>query len=584
MNAFLPISVNPQAVPNAIGRGEAATEPLAQVSKDQSSTSGQTFSPVFAQVLREQDESPTLLNNLQAVASPDSQDAATLQPGSAQKDLRNLEIVGSSNTIENVLPESNAYGIQVHTPSNVAAMPATDSDPLADSARLLSTKVVDRHVGATTESIPDHTQKILFEQAPLPVAIPTVALAPLQGTQGSTDGFLAGPAFQATSGGPTHGKVRPALDIDGNYSGNLQASVPKVFETGPVSQQIPAQKVPEVGVALQHVPLPKIAEVGVAPQQVPQGPEGKLDSSVLKQEDGQGAPRIAPSAKEIPSGLQQVSRFIQEDESLKLPILPRPTNSPNGSQNLRPNNVLPVTAVQPEAPAGFSQALSTGPLAIKPTPGILSVVQDVSNPVIGHRTTVPVDLLGESGLLGKGDRAQAMVETSVKSAGLDVSGGQGLGSGMNHFQNPQSGFQQLSTPFGQGVGLRGLEGRGPEFPAPALQRLQMDVQLSESQRVSIDVGVQNRQVYAGLVTDHSVLRNLANQFVPQLENQLADIDMELKEFSAQVREERDQKDDTLFNDSRYQKTQKSERGSQAELSSPSNFQNGHQEHGLHLVA
>ena len=231
MNAFLPISVNPQAVPNAIGRGEAATESLAQVSKDQSSTSGQTFSPVFAQVLREQDESPTLLNNLQAVASPDSQDAAPLQPGSAQKDLRNLEIVGSSNTIENALPESNAYGIQVHTPSSVAALPATDSDPLADSARLLSTKVVDRHVGATTESIPDHTQKILFEQAPLPVAIPTVALAPLQGTQGSTHGFLAGPAFQATSGGPTHGKVRPALDIDGNYSGNLQASVPKVFET-----------------------------------------------------------------------------------------------------------------------------------------------------------------------------------------------------------------------------------------------------------------------------------------------------------------------------------------------------------------
>jgi hypothetical protein len=569
MNAFLPISVNPQAVPNAIGRGEAATEPLAQVSKDQSSTSGQTFSPVFAQVLREQDESPTLLNNLQAVASPDSQDAAPLQPGSAQKDLRNLEIVGSSNTIENALPESNAYGIQVHTPSNVAALPATDSDPLADSARLLSTKVVDRHVGATTESIPDHTQKILFEQAPLPVAIPTVALAPLQGTQGSTHGFLAGPAFQATSGGAIHGKVRPALDIDGNYSGNLQASVPKVFETGPVSQQVPAQKVPEVGGALQHVP---------------QGPEGKLDSSVLKQEDVQGTSRIAPSAKEIPSGLPQVNRFIQEDESLKLPVLPRPTNSPIGSQNLRPNNVLPVTAVQPEAPAGFSQALSTGPLAIKPTPGILSVVQDVSNPVIGHRTAVPVDLLGESGLLGKGDRAQAMVEASVKSAGLDVSGGQGLGSGMNHFQNPQSGFQQPSTPFGQGVGLRGLEERGPEFPAPALQRLQMDVQLSESQRVSIDVGVQNRQVYAGLVTDHSVLRNLANQFVPQLENQLADIDMELKEFSAQVREERDQKDDTLFNDSRYQKTQKSERGSQAELSSPSNFQNGHQEHGLHLVA
>ncbi len=569
MNVFLPISVNPQAVPNAIGRGEAATEPLAQVSKDQSSTSGQTFSPVFAQVLREQDESPTLLNNLQAVASPDSQDAVPLQPGLAQKDLRNLEILGSSNTIENVLPESYAYGIPVHTPLNVAAQSATNSVILTDSSTLSSRKVIDPQIGGTNESIPDHTQKISYEQASLRVALPTVALAPLEGTQASTAGFPQGPAFQPTSGEPIPGSTRPALDIEGNYSGNPQASVIKVLETGPVSQQ---------------VPLPKIAEGSGLSQYVPQGPEGKLDSSVLKQEDVQGTSRISPSAKEIPSGLPQVNRFIQEDESLKLPVLPRPSNSPIGFQNLRPNNVLPVTAVQPEAPAGFSQALSTGPLAIKPTPGILSVVQDVSNPVIGHRTTVPVDLLGESGLHSKGDRAQALVETSVKSAGLDVSGGQGLGSGMNHFQNPQSGFQQPSTPLGQGVGLRGLEERGPEFPAPALQRLQMDVQLSESQRVSIDVGVQNRLVSAGLVMDHSVLRNLAAQFVPQLENQLNQVDLELKEFSAEVREEREQGAGTLFDRSGSHGAQESRRGAKGESHSTHNPLVRQGDQGLHLVA
>ena len=495
MNAFFPILVNPQAVPNAIGRGETVTEPLAQVSRDESSTSGQTFSPVFAQIL----------------------DDVTSDRVLTQKDLSNLEVLSGSDSNGNVLRETQDFAVQ----------------------------------------------------ASLPVAIPTVPLVPLKGTQTLTNEFLQSQAFQPTSGEPIPGSARPAFEIEGNYSGNPQASVPKVLETGPVSHQ---------------VPLLKVLEGGVASQQVPQGPEGKLDSSVLKQEDGQGTPRIAPSAKEIPSGLQQVSRFIQEDESLKLPILPRPTNSPNGSQNLRPNNVLPVPAVQPEAPAGFSQALSTGPLAIKPIPGTFSVVHDMSNPVIGLRTTIPVDLLGESGLLGKGDRAQAMVETSVKSAGLDVSGGQGLGSGMNHFQNPQSGFQQPSATLGQGVSLRGLEERSPEFPAPVLQRLQMDVQLSETQRVSIDVGVQNRLVSAGLVMDQAVLRNLANQFVPQLENQLADLDMELQEFSAQVREERDQKDDTLFNDSRYHTAPKSERGSQAELSSPQNFRNRQGEHGLHLVA
>jgi hypothetical protein len=112
----------------------------------------------------------------------------------------------------------------------------------------------------------------------------------------------------------------------------------------------------------------------------------------------------------------------------------------------------------------------------------------------------------------------------------------------------------------------------------------MDVQLSENTRVQIDVGVHQRQVYAGLVMDHSVLRNLATQFVPQLEQQLVDVDMELQEFSAEVREERDQQSETLFHDSRSHGQQARARSPQGDVRSTSLPLSRHEEQGVHFVA
>jgi hypothetical protein len=84
--------------------------------------------------------------------------------------------------------------------------------------------------------------------------------------------------------------------------------------------------------------------------------------------------------------------------------------------------------------------------------------------------------------------------------------------------------------------------------------------------------------------DHSVLRNLATQFVPQLENQLAEVDLELQEFSAEVREEREQEAGRLFDDSRSHNAQKSGRHAQGELLSNKNPVGRQKEPGLHLVA
>jgi hypothetical protein len=253
-------------------------------------------------------------------------------------------------------------------------------------------------------------------------------------------------------------------------------------------------------------------------------------------------------------------------------------------QNIQPNPIPPPTAIQAEGPAGFTGPGLINQILVKSILGNSSVSSDVSGQGILHTTTAPADLLGEAGLLAKGERGQSIIETSVKSVGLDPSGGQGLGNGMNQFSNSQSGFQQPSSSPAQGVALPALEGRGQEFPVPTLQRLQMDVQLSENQRVQMDVGVQNRQVYAGLVMDHSVLRNLANQFVPQLENQLNQADLELQEFSAEVREEREQNTATLSHDSKSHEQQKAARPSQGDESLSLNPLNGHDERGLHFVA
>ena len=129
------------------------------------------------------------------------------------------------------------------------------------------------------------------------------------------------------------------------------------------------------------------------------------------------------------------------------------------------------------------------------------------------------------------------------------------------------------------------EERVQDLPGPALQRLQMEVQLSENNRVQIDVGVQHRQVYANLLMDQATLKNLAVQNVPQLEEQLTQGEMELQEFSAEVRDHFGEKESNT--QSHGQGTQASQRGTTSlhhttGALSPVAVPAG--DHSLHLVA
>jgi hypothetical protein len=291
---------------------------------------------------------------------------------------------------------------------------------------------------------------------------------------------------------------------------------------------------------------------------------------------------VSLQAPQEPSA--QRGQSVQENEALRIPILPRFLNQPVQSQSVRSQTPF-VTAQQTEGPAVLSDPALVNQSFNKSILGNSLALNTLSGQAAEHQSVIPADLPGDTGLLSKGERIHTNLDSSIKTVNVDPGAGQGLGAGLNQFSQSQSGFQQQQSSLpGQGVSVRALEERSVEFPAQALQRLQIDVQLSEHQRVQIDVGVQNRQVYAGLVMDHSVLRNLAAQFVPQLENQLSEVDLELQEFSAEVREEREQDADALFRDSRFDEPHEAVEGAQDEPHSPLHLLKHHEGRGLHFVA
>jgi len=523
MNSLFPISGGLQNGTKAIGEAGIAKEPLGPVIQEQANPSGDTFARAFSQVFREQEESSPLINQLQTVVSTPTQQDGVPHTILTQKDSLYLEALVRPDVAERTLSESPADRLQA--PPEVSVLPISDSDTLRDPGSPLSAKVFDVLFPDTNESVSERGQGVLPKALPSPVGFPTTTLTSLEGFQTPARALFEGSGFQSSGGQLASGYVRPDLARESEFFGKAPVPLPKILESGLVPSQAPLPKVLEPGVTPSQVSLSKVPESGGVPPQVYQGPPVKHNSLVLNGEGESLTRSFLSPVKDVLSGQEQVGRSVQEDEALKFPTLQRLSNPPARSQNVLSNQTPHVTALQAGGPAGFTEPVPASQSSIKSIPGSPLVLNTLSGQVPEHRTVVPADLPGDTGLLGKGERIQTMLDTSVKNVGVDPNSGQGLGAGMNQSSHSQSGFQQPSSFPGQGMGLRALEERGAELPAPALQRLQMDVQLSENHRVQIDVGVQSKQVYAGLVMDHAVLRNLAAQFVPQLENQLARVDL-----------------------------------------------------------
>ncbi len=548
MSSLLPFLVSPQNSPHVSGGG-IATDSSINGNKEQSTPLQQTVSPAFAQVLRELHDRPSLQGHLKPSAPIDAQADDVQRSLLTLKDVERLDEEIGSDSVETILRQSQLYGLQTQVSQELATQSPRAQDGVPNSLR--------SQQGTGHDGIPVEDQEQSIQTTTRPTTSITSAHVPFTETHVLANALVQRHTLRSIDGEHASGVVSHA-----------RIANPVVSESGSVVSQAALAKVPEVGVSSTN---------GA------QGSEGKLATSLPNQDGAQGVRPLALFSKGGPVALPQASHSLQQTEPLKFSSHPSQSISTIDLPHVRKSTVPLALSISHTGPAGFAQTDSINQLLGKAIPGNVSTVNDLSSAVIENRTTLQIDPLGDTGLLNKGDRSQTVIDTSTKVVGFDVGGGQGLGSGMNYSQHSQSGNQQLFMTSGQGVGIRGLEERVAELPAPALQRLQMDVQLSETQRVSIDVGVQNRQVYAGLVTDHAVLRNLATQFVPQLENQLADIDMELQEFSAEVREERQQQDDPAFRQTSLagQETRRASEQESVVLQSSLN----RQEHaGLHFVA
>ena len=286
--------------------------------------------------------------------------------------------------------------------------------------------------------------------------------------------------------------------------------------------------------------------------------------------------------KTVGKPVTRVSSPVQDADILLLGIPPQSAKVPKGS--LRPLDTQAFQAPLPfeETPAGLADVIQSTQARLKYPHGVSSLLRGGS--IEGKESSLALssDFIMESSLSSSGDRSKDVFEVTSKGMGVDFNaGGQGNNNGLGGFKYSQSGFQQFSSSLSPGSGIRMAEERAADLPAPALQRLQMDVQLSETNRIQIDVGVQHRQVYAGLLMDQATLKNLAIQFAPQLEEQLAQGDMDLQEFSAEVRDHHHEPESETR--SHGLGTQHGNRGSTPVHHAPDSVKRA-EEQGFHLVA
>ena len=530
-------------------------------------TAGNPSDNPFAKILRDQSATSSLLKNLQLIVPPEDQGRLPDLESLADNQALALQVLSGQDIPVDVL--RNSY-------SDIVALSLTDN--------VQSNPYVVRFMESNGQALQEPEVSLPTSLIPLPSLSGN-------GRSGGVEAKL--PAVQL-------GTSPEAISHEGQLVDVLVS--PQVFLTGgPGAEGVqttttsnpPGLSFPTGYTSLQTPSAEtSLADKG-ATHMVPNSDRQQLLQDAVKgisllagSPDGeQTTESVVAPGKKVGKLLESESRSLQEPDTL----LPRISSPPAGTPQvaLRPlvNQSIQASLPFEESSASLAEAVQASQSRMKYVNGVSPLLSESTGNGKESSMAIPSDLLGESGLASTGDRSKDVLEATGKGVGVDPSGGQGVNSGMGGSSNSQSGSQQSQAFLPPGTGVRMAEEHKPDFPTPALQRLQMDVQLSETNRIQIDVGVQQRQVYAGLVMDQGTLRNLAVQFVPQLEGQLAKVDMDLQEFSAEVRDHPGQQESDTS--SQWSGTQHAQRGSTtfpATSESLSNIVRGTEERGLHLVA
>ena len=272
------------------------------------------------------------------------------------------------------------------------------------------------------------------------------------------------------------------------------------------------------------------------PQRPNSAPLAQSANLVLNQQQGVTAPD-----RDTTNVIQSLEKLGSVNDQKSERLVPQP--SPQLAQRLVPFDSQIDKVPQASGPVDPSLVRNQRP--VSPVSVLGNHQQAVPSPLTINGSLNPISAEGTQGLIGAESESR-LGSASIKS--VQISQGEVGSSGSETFsgQHPNGGMapsadshQGNSPNMNQGqsqTALRGntFEERLQAYNPTAPQRLQIDVQLSETARVQVDVSVQQRQVYAGLLMDQPILRNLALQHVSQLETQLNQNEMELQEFDVQV--------------------------------------------------
>lgn len=275
---------------------------------------------------------------------------------------------------------------------------------------------------------------------------------------------------------------------------------------------------------------------------------GKLKESVLtsSSEESWHSPDGRKGQERIPASNSQIDELIEKGVESAPRRSINKSDQPFLPDQQKNHSMLPRTVSTVEPSVQLPALSIPAALQAQSVPGGSAIRPEAVGATIGGTGSIVTESHLDTGG-SKQDLAKMQGAGETNGTTSDGSGEAGVQSGLGGFSHSQSGHQFSHAPSGQPAGgIRVPEEAAPQLPPQPVQRLQLDVQISETQRVQIDVGVQHRQVYAGLVMDHMALRNLALQFVPQLEEQFTNINLELSEFTAETPEEKGSEPDTTF--------------------------------------
>ncbi len=529
------------AVPFFFGPLESPPQMTGQtdgVGLEQAKTTENPFNHSFAKIFRDQSAASSLLNSpSNTTPMKDSGRVSNLELPLGTRavevaELLSLYLAGVLAEDEQRVPEE-AYGQRV-----------TDEADVVENSSIPLT--VDGLNGSNTDQA--ESQKVLFGLLPGNVS-----------QDGSVSGVVASP--HALHQGAQGGQTGPTAPF------SVQAGLP--LFTGSSSTQ-------SASGGSTH------ADQSATDLVTQGGSQQILRNAVVT---GAGDAVTEPDTNQV----KTVDRVSSPDPGLRPPQNP-PSSIGLPQESLKSvgnpgNQAFQVPKPFEDSPAGIADAGQLGQNRLKNVSGVSSVLSESSANGKESSIGIPLDLLADANVSVTGDRSRDGLEATGKVSGVDPNAGQGLNHGMGNPTHSQSGFQQSSSSSSPGPAVRMAEERVPDHPGPALQRLQMEVQLSETNRVQIDVGVQHRQVYTSLLMDQATLKNLAVQFVPQLEEQLTQGDMELQEFSAEVRDYHGERESNTRSDGAG--TQTSQRGTtflHQASGSLSHVAMRVEEQGLHLVA